>query len=166
VAWISLLPSVRTVRIVSLLLQTVKVCGYWTTQVPQFLNFEFFEMQFTDCYEWFIQTETLGSQSVTVHVYWTTLQYTSISHEKLSTFFKDLWNLWSAKKIDQNRFWLIFSLQLESKYHRSLLLIRGLDITVGILPRKDIFCHDFISCAVTTFWAMSLVGIYPGRASL
>ena len=26
-------------------------------------------------------------------------------------------------------------------------------------------CRDFILRAVATFWAMSLVGIYPGRAS-
>ena len=63
-------------------------------------------------------------------------------------------------------FWLIFCFQLESKYHRSLSLSLGLDVTVGILPRKDVFCRDFILCAVATFWAMSLVGIYPGRASL
>ena len=27
-------------------------------------------------------------------------------------------------------------------------------------------CLDFILGAVATFWAMSLVGIYPGRASM
>ena len=27
-------------------------------------------------------------------------------------------------------------------------------------------CRDFILRAVATFWAMSLVGIYPGRASV
>jgi len=87
------------------------------------------------------------------------------SHEKLFTFFEDLWSLWRAKKIDQNYFWLSFGLQLVSKYHRSLSLILGVDVTVGIFPRKDVFCRDFILCAVATFWAMSLVGIYPGRAS-
>ena len=65
----------------------------------------------------------------------------------------------------QNYFRLIFGLQLVTKYHRSLSLILGLDVTVGILLRKDIFCCDFILCAVATFWSMSLVGIYPGRAS-
>ena len=31
---------------------------------------------------------------------------------------------------------------------------------------REVFsCHDFILRAVATFWAMSLVGIYPGRAS-
>ena len=30
---------------------------------------------------------------------------------------------------------------------------------------KDVFCRNFILCAVATFWAMSLVGIYPVRAS-
>ena len=45
------------------------------------------------------------------------------------------------------------------------LVILGLDITVGILLGKDVFCRNFILCAVATFWAMSLVGIYPVRAS-
>ena len=71
-----------------------------------------------------------------------------------------------ATKSDQNYCWLIFGLQLVTKYHRSLSLILGLDVTVGILLRKDIFCCDFILCAVATFWSMSLVGIYPGRASM
>ena len=31
---------------------------------------------------------------------------------------------------------------------------------------KDVFCRNFILCAVATFWAMSLVGIYSVRASL
>ena len=44
-------------------------------------------------------------------------------------------------------------------------LILGLDVTVGILLGKDVFCRNFILCAVATFWAMSLVGIYPVRAS-
>ena len=30
---------------------------------------------------------------------------------------------------------------------------------------KDVFCRNFILCAVATFWAMWLVGIYPVRAS-
>ena len=34
------------------------------------------------------------------------------------------------------------------------------------LAEGVVSCHDFILHAVTTFWAMSLVGIYPGRASL
>ena len=29
---------------------------------------------------------------------------------------------------------------------------------------KDVFCWNFILCAVATFWAMSLVRIYPARA--
>ena len=52
-----------------------------------------------------------------------------------------------------------------SKYRRSLSLILRLDVTVGILPRKDVFCCDFILCAVATFWAMSVVGNYPGGGS-
>ena len=49
--------------------------------------------------------------------------------------------------------------------HRSLPPILGFDVSVGILPRKVVVCRNFILRAVTTFWVMSLVGIYPGRAS-
>ena len=38
------------------------------------------------------------------------------------------------------------------------------DIAVRV-ERKGVLCQDFILCAVGTFWAMLLVGIYPGRAS-
>ena len=44
-------------------------------------------------------------------------------------------------------------------------LILGFDVTVGILLGKDVFCQNFILCAVATFWVMSLVGIYLVRAS-
>ena len=45
---------------------------------------------------------------------------------------------------------------------KCLLLIA---VTVTIWPREVVSCRDFILRAVATFWAMSLVGIYPGRAS-
>jgi len=45
-------------------------------------------------------------------------------------------------------------------------LIVGFAVTVAIWPREVVSCCDFIFRAVTSFWAMSLVGIYPGRASL
>ena len=32
-------------------------------------------------------------------------------------------------------------------------------------PREVVSCRDFILRFVATFWVMSLVGIYPGRAS-
>ena len=50
--------------------------------------------------------------------------------------------------------------------HRSLSPIIGFDVSVGILPRKVVVCRHFILRAVATFWIMSLVGIYPGRASI
>ena len=50
--------------------------------------------------------------------------------------------------------------------HKCLSLIVGFAITVTIWPREVVSCRDFILSAVSTFWAMSLVGIYPGRASL
>ena len=47
-----------------------------------------------------------------------------------------------------------------------LSLIVGFAITVTICPRQVVYCRDFILRAVATFWAKSLVGIYPCRASL
>ena len=49
--------------------------------------------------------------------------------------------------------------------HKCLSLIVGFAITVAIWPREVVSCRDFILSAVATFWAMSLVGIYAGRAS-
>ena len=45
-------------------------------------------------------------------------------------------------------------------------LIVSFAVTIAIWPREVVSCHDFISGAVATFWAMSLVRIYPGRASM
>ena len=49
--------------------------------------------------------------------------------------------------------------------YKCLSLIVGFAITVAIWPREVVSCRDFILGAVATFWAMSLVRIYPGRAS-
>ena len=49
--------------------------------------------------------------------------------------------------------------------YKCLLLIVGFAVTVAIWPREDVPCRDFILRAVATFWAMWLVGIYPGMAS-
>ena len=49
--------------------------------------------------------------------------------------------------------------------YRCLSLIVSFAVTVKIWLREVVSCRDFILRAVTTFWAMSLVGIYPGRAS-
>ena len=49
--------------------------------------------------------------------------------------------------------------------YKCLLLIVGFAFTVAIWPREIVSCLDFILRAVTTFWAMLLVRIYPGRAS-
>ena len=53
--------------------------------------------------------------------------------------------------------------------HRSFLislsLVLGFNVAVGILLGKDVIRRDFVLCAVATFWAISLVGIYPGKAS-
>ena len=50
--------------------------------------------------------------------------------------------------------------------YKCLSLIVGFAVTVTIWLREVVSCRDFILHAVATFWAMSLVGIYPGRASL
>ena len=47
-----------------------------------------------------------------------------------------------------------------------LSLIAGFAITVAIWLREVVSCRDLILGTVATFWAMSLVGIYAGRASL
>ena len=49
--------------------------------------------------------------------------------------------------------------------YKCLLLIVGFAVTVAIWPREVFSCLNFILHAVTTFWAMLLVGIYPGKAS-
>ena len=38
-------------------------------------------------------------------------------------------------------------------------------VIVAIWPREVVSCGDSTLHAVATFWAMSFVGIYPGRAS-
>ena len=48
--------------------------------------------------------------------------------------------------------------------YKCLSLIVGFAVTVAIWPREVVSCRDFILGAVATFWTMSLVGIYPGRA--
>ena len=49
--------------------------------------------------------------------------------------------------------------------YKCVSLIVGFVVTVTIWPREVVSCRDFVLLAVATFWAMSLVGIYPGRAS-
>ena len=49
--------------------------------------------------------------------------------------------------------------------YKCLSLIVGFAVTVAIWPMEVVSCRDFILRTVATFWAMSLVGIYPGRAS-
>ena len=50
--------------------------------------------------------------------------------------------------------------------YKCLSLIVGFAVTVAIWPMEVVSCRNFILHAVATFWAMSLVGIYPGTASL
>ena len=49
--------------------------------------------------------------------------------------------------------------------YKCLSLIVGFVVIVAIWPREVASCGDSTLHAVATFWAMSLVGIYPGRAS-
>ena len=48
--------------------------------------------------------------------------------------------------------------------YKCLSLIVSFAVTVAIWPREVVSCRDFILHAVATFWAMSLIGIDPGRA--
>ena len=50
--------------------------------------------------------------------------------------------------------------------YKCLSLIVGFAVTVAVWLREVVSCRDFILRTVATFWASSLVGIYPGRASL
>ena len=49
--------------------------------------------------------------------------------------------------------------------YKCLSPIVSFAVIVAIWPREIVSCRDFILCDVTAFWAMLLVGIYPGRAS-
>ena len=49
--------------------------------------------------------------------------------------------------------------------YKCLSLIVSFAVTVAIWPREVVSCRDFVLPTVATFWAMWLVGIYPGRAS-
>ena len=49
--------------------------------------------------------------------------------------------------------------------YKCLSLIVGFVVIVAIWPREVFSCGDSTLHAVATFWAMSLVGIYPRRAS-
>ena len=50
--------------------------------------------------------------------------------------------------------------------YKRFSLIVGFAFPVAIWPREVVSGLNFILRAVTTFWAMSLVEIYPGRASM
>ena len=50
--------------------------------------------------------------------------------------------------------------------YKCLSLIVGFAVTVAIWLREVVPCRNFILRTVATFWAMSLVGIYPGRTSI
>ena len=68
-------------------------------------------------------------------------------------------------KLTKNYFFSAFRLVVNNPNHSSLSLILGFGVTVAIWPREAVSCRDFILPSVATFWVMSLVGIYPGRAS-
>ena len=104
--------------------------------------------------------------SSTLSCKWTTFKKTTfISNNILMTFVK-------VPKVRPCQGWgggshvarLNFKTSRVSVY-KCLSLIVGFAVTVAIWPREVVSCHDFILRAVATFRAMSLVGIYPGRAS-
>ena len=71
----------------------------------------------------------------------------------------------SVEKTDENYYFSAFRLVINKPNHHSLSLILGFSITVTIWLREVVSCRDFILRCVATFWVVSLVGIYPGRAS-
>ena len=74
--------------------------------------------------------------------------------------------LWSARKIDENNSLSAFRLLINKPNHCSLSLILSFAITVAIWSREVVSCRNFILRSVATVWVMTLVGIYPGRASI
>ena len=50
--------------------------------------------------------------------------------------------------------------------YKRFSLIVSFAVPVTIWPREVVSGRNFILRAVTTFWAMLLVEIYPGRASM
>ena len=60
---------------------------------------------------------------------------------------------------------LNFKMSRVGVYKRFSLIV-GFAVPVAIWPREVVSGRNFILRAVTTFWAMSLVEIYPGRASM
>ena len=56
--------------------------------------------------------------------------------------------------------------RLVSVFINACRLLSALLSPVAIWPREVVSCRDFILRVVATFWAMSLPGIYPGRASM
>ena len=65
----------------------------------------------------------------------------------------------------KNYYFSAFRLVINKPNHHSLSLILGFSITVTIWLREVVSCRDLILRCVATFWVVSLVGIYPGRAS-
>ena len=58
-----------------------------------------------------------------------------------------------------------FRLVINKPNYCSLSLIVSFAVTVAIWLREVVSYGNFILHSVTTFWVLSLVGIYPGRAS-
>ena len=79
-----------------------------------------------------------------------------------SNFFNPLGFLRFILTVDPVSFTRFLWKRISSK---CLSLIVRFAVTVAIWPREVVSCRDFILRAVATFWAMSLFGIYPGRAS-
>ena len=70
-----------------------------------------------------------------------------------------------TRKIGENYFFSAFRLVINKPNHCSLSLIVSFAVTVAIWLWEVVSYGNFILHSVTTFWVLSLVGIYPGRAS-
>ena len=57
--------------------------------------------------------------------------------------------LWSARKIDENYFFLALRMVMNYPNHRSFSHILGFAVTVAIWPREVVGCRDFILAALS-----------------
>ena len=73
----------------------------------------------------------------------------------------------SLKRKENWRKLLLLGIQTGDKLAKPPFLshILGFAVDVIIWSREVVACRDFILGSVATFWVMSLVRIYPGRAS-
>ena len=132
---------------------------------------------------WFFPYTTSTLKSLAIHTIWSALCDLFTNH----TIFCTKSHLFlcqkkrNTKTAQPNRFQILLKVtnqisgQMDVKKrpcpgvggsHVTHLTTSAVAVTVAIWPREVVSCHDFTLRTVTTFWARSLVGIYPGRPSI